>query len=244
MGPVTESTNKSRHYCYSRLRYFSILLINMVKVFNCAVTGEEISTDAYKIEETEFFLIIHGKAIEDTIGDIDTGANASEEEAGEELEKYVKVIRPCCGAEGSMEYGRLDSKVKVKKSVLDYAQKLLNKDGALNEGIKEKFGDAAVEKFNASREEFARLGSEKLPAEETAMYAEKKAGKKITNKISKAIYDEFVAPMDNENFNLFYCAEDYDQTGVPAAVTCNDPPAVGDPIRMVIFQHGVIEVKY
>merc|ERR1739838_469861 len=66
--------------------------IKMVVVFKCALTGHEISSDAYKIEETEFFKIIYGKLIEEVEEDFDIGANASEggAEEGDGVEKFKK----------------------------------------------------------------------------------------------------------------------------------------------------------
>lgn len=203
----------------------------MVVLFKCAITGLELSSDAYKVEEDTFFKIITGKMVEIKEGDYDIGANASEEgcEDDEGVEKFKAVFANCCGQEGQNHVDTYLTKKQLQKALKEYVM-------SLGKNIPDE----------ATREEFKKLCGRKLNEEELAERAAM-GDKSSKTAVGAAIYDRFTskyagATLDEE-FMTVKCAEDYDGTGMIMGYRA-DGHQPGDKCTLILWKHGIVEEKY
>jgi len=200
----------------------------MVVVYNDAITGQELSTDSYKIEKTEFFYIIHGKLIKQVEGEYDTGGNAAQEatEEDEGYEKFEVTFPDCAGPEGQNHIDAgVTGKKDLKKKLMDYIKKLA-KCEAIPKDVRDDF------KAKCQR----TLTDEEL--EEA-----KASGCTATNAIGKAIHDEYLNNFVNDDFQVVCAAEDYGAEGMLMGFF-QYGHKVDDKVRLCIFRHGVLEEKF
>jgi len=204
----------------------------MVVVFLDLLTDYEISSDSYKIVETEFFKTIHGKLVEDKEQDYDIGGNASEDgaDADEGVEKFVKTYANCCGPEGTPHETNMiiTTKKQLKTEIMAYVKRLM-----------------ASEKFpEDKKKEFKELAMRKLTEEEIEEQAAK-GDKNCKTALNKAIFDEFLANFSSETFVIVRAAEDVGIEGmIMGCRYTSEAYQVGDPVTLTIWKHGVREEAY
>jgi ribosomal protein S16 len=200
----------------------------MVVVYKCALTDNEISSDAYKIEETEFFKIINGKLIEEVEQDFDIGANASEDgaEEGEGVEKFKKTYPDCCGPEGQNHVDTYLGKKELKEKVMAYVKALTTSEKLSEE----------------TRTAFKAACKRKLTDEELKEQLEK-GDKNSKMAIQKAIFDYFTSQVKEDTFQSLVAAEDFGMEGMIMGYHAEGCQP-GDKVRLIVWKHGLTEEKF
>jgi len=140
-------------------------------LYKDVITDKELCTDAFKVEETDYFYIIHGKNIKET-GDIDEaliGGNKSEEAEEEGTESCHTIVPNITGSCNLEEVCTITKAQSAKKQTLGYLAKLKKMDaGEYNEKKQScKVGDK--KDYAADRDAMFKALARSLSADEVAV---------------------------------------------------------------------------
>jgi hypothetical protein len=220
-------------------------------IYKDIITGHQLCTDAFRVEETEYFYIIHGKNIKEDneIDEAMIGGNKSEEAEEEALETVVTVVPnllASCQAEevDTCQIGK-GKAADMKKKIMAYltAVKKMPAEDYNAKKQENKFGDKTDYATELRDATFAKL-LRKLTPEEIAVETER--GNVFNKKEAKfvvdvVLFDNFCDKDKFMKWRWYAAGEDqYELEGQIMPLT-QEGEAEGDKCSMVLWKMGCFE---